>query len=271
MKEIGQKIKEARLAKEIDIEEVQQETKVRSKYLKAIEEGNFNIIPQEVFLKGFLRVYANHVGLDGSQILKDYNHLKALQKKELDKLNEEENQKISLMEKVQNRVKNNWTRVVTATAITVLVLLIVFGLYRSRALVKLAKEVRKINENPVKKEKLVLNEEDVKVKKDKISSAQKETNSNETNQINQSQSLAQKLNVTIEALESSWVKVVIDGKVVCEKILNSGEKKSWHADQRMKVLTANAAGVKVISNGKIFGPFGQQGEVIEKEFKLNSE
>ncbi|MCG0276815.1 MAG: helix-turn-helix domain-containing protein, partial [Thermosediminibacteraceae bacterium] len=58
-KELGEYLKYTRLSKNISLEEINKETKIRVKYLVAIEEGNFESIPGgEVYIKGFLKNYA---------------------------------------------------------------------------------------------------------------------------------------------------------------------------------------------------------------------
>ena len=64
LNEIGVLLREAREASGMSLEEVSEATKIRSKYLEAIEQGDFAVIPGEVYLKGFMRNYADCVGLD---------------------------------------------------------------------------------------------------------------------------------------------------------------------------------------------------------------
>jgi cytoskeletal protein RodZ len=58
MKTVGEILKQARLAKNISLENVSRETKIHVKYLKAIEENNFTALPASAFTKGFIRNYA---------------------------------------------------------------------------------------------------------------------------------------------------------------------------------------------------------------------
>jgi cytoskeletal protein RodZ len=69
LKELGVKFKEKREELSIPLDQARNETKIRLSYLKAIEAGNFDEIEQEVYLKGFLKIYANYLGLDERKIL----------------------------------------------------------------------------------------------------------------------------------------------------------------------------------------------------------
>jgi transcriptional regulator with XRE-family HTH domain len=72
MAEIGATLREARMRAKIDINEVETRTKIRAKYLRAIENEEWALLPGDVYVKSFLRTYADYLGLDSRQILDDY-------------------------------------------------------------------------------------------------------------------------------------------------------------------------------------------------------
>jgi cytoskeleton protein RodZ len=67
--EIGNLLKTRREELGLSIEDVVQETKIRSKYLLAIETGDFHVIPGEVYLRGFIRSYAKYLNMDAGELL----------------------------------------------------------------------------------------------------------------------------------------------------------------------------------------------------------
>lgn len=69
---VGQRLKAARELRHLSLESVQEATNIRIAYLQAIEAGRAGDVPGEVFLKGFMRTYANHLGLDGAAIVDGY-------------------------------------------------------------------------------------------------------------------------------------------------------------------------------------------------------
>lgn len=77
MKEIGELLRNTRLEKGLSLKDIQMETKIRQKYLEALEQGDFKVIPGEVYLKGFLRCYASALGLDGLELVERYKALQA--------------------------------------------------------------------------------------------------------------------------------------------------------------------------------------------------
>ena len=82
MKELGAKFKKKREKLDIPLAQARNETKIRMTYLEAIEEGDFEEVEQEVYLKGFLKIYANYLGLDERKIMQEYKEYKKIQEQE---------------------------------------------------------------------------------------------------------------------------------------------------------------------------------------------
>jgi hypothetical protein len=73
MFEIGNSLREARLRQGLEFPEIEYATKVRSKYLRALEDEQFEILPAQTYVKGFLRTYAEYLGLDGQLYVDEYS------------------------------------------------------------------------------------------------------------------------------------------------------------------------------------------------------
>ncbi len=73
MFEIGTSLREARLRQALDFPEAEQATKIRGKYLRALEDEQFDVLPAQTYVKGFLRAYAEYLGLDGQLYVDEYN------------------------------------------------------------------------------------------------------------------------------------------------------------------------------------------------------
>jgi hypothetical protein len=71
--EIGNSLREARLRQQLDFPEIEQATKIRGKYIRALEEEAFDVLPAQTYVKGFLRTYADYLGLDGQLYVDEYN------------------------------------------------------------------------------------------------------------------------------------------------------------------------------------------------------
>jgi cytoskeletal protein RodZ len=73
MFEIGASLREARTRQGLDFPEMEQRTKVRAKYLRLLEDEGFEQLPAHTYIKGFLRTYAESLGLDGGLYVDEYN------------------------------------------------------------------------------------------------------------------------------------------------------------------------------------------------------
>jgi cytoskeletal protein RodZ len=71
--EIGNSLREARLRRQIEFAEAEYGTKIRGKYLRALEDERFELLPSHTYVKGFLRSYAEYLGLDGQLYVDEYN------------------------------------------------------------------------------------------------------------------------------------------------------------------------------------------------------
>jgi cytoskeletal protein RodZ len=72
--ELGKRLKEAREAKNISLDELQDITKIQKRYLIGIEEGNYEIMPGNFYVRAFIKQYAEAVGLDSEEIFNEYQH-----------------------------------------------------------------------------------------------------------------------------------------------------------------------------------------------------
>ena len=73
MFQIGSSLREARLRHGYDLAEAEAGTKIRTKYLNALEEERFEVLPAPTYVKGFLHSYAEFLGLDGQLYVDEYN------------------------------------------------------------------------------------------------------------------------------------------------------------------------------------------------------
>lgn len=72
MDEIGDILKQARLEKGYSLNDVQQITKIQKRYLVAIEEGDFDVLPGDFYTRAFIRQYADVVGVDSDELLNQH-------------------------------------------------------------------------------------------------------------------------------------------------------------------------------------------------------
>ena len=71
---IGSTLRDARTRRKLGLEEVESATKIRLRYLRAMENEEWDVLPGGAYSRAFLRTYASYLGLDGERIAEDYRH-----------------------------------------------------------------------------------------------------------------------------------------------------------------------------------------------------
>jgi cytoskeletal protein RodZ len=74
LSELGQFLKKARTEKNISIEEVQEITKIRNRYIEAIEKGDYKVLPGQFYARAFIKSYAEAIGLNAEALLQQYEN-----------------------------------------------------------------------------------------------------------------------------------------------------------------------------------------------------
>lgn len=77
MFEIGSSLRDARLQRGLDLDQASDATLIRSRYLEALEQERFELLPDGLYRRAFLRSYAEYLGLDGDVVLREYDLLLA--------------------------------------------------------------------------------------------------------------------------------------------------------------------------------------------------
>jgi cytoskeletal protein RodZ len=135
--ELGNKLREARIRRSLTIKDVEDVTKIRSKYLEALEEDDFEVLPGPTYVKAFLRTYATFLRLDQNALVDQY-------RREYEPREEEpvahrgeitqRSQSRTSAERKNKRVRRNHRgyALVGVVAVVVVVLLFWFGSGRGR-------------------------------------------------------------------------------------------------------------------------------------------
>ncbi len=73
MFEIGNSLREARVRQSLEYPQIELATKIRAKYIRALEDEHFGVLPAHTYVKGFLRTYAEFLGLDGQLYVDEFS------------------------------------------------------------------------------------------------------------------------------------------------------------------------------------------------------
>jgi cytoskeletal protein RodZ len=118
--EIGETLRERRMALKIDVHEVEEETKIRAKYLRALENEEYNLLPGQAYVKSFLRTYADYLDLDSRALVDQYRA----------QGHRTEEEQLSYQPKVtpKRRISGRWAAVVAVIILIAVILFLVGAL-----------------------------------------------------------------------------------------------------------------------------------------------
>jgi cytoskeleton protein RodZ len=291
MESVGEFFKQVRETKGLTVDEVAAKTRIRADFVKALEDGNFAKLPDQVFAKGFVRSYARSLGLDEEDAIHRFVQSAGAF---YEKQDERERLKVRQAEEERKRRAN---RKAVAVAIAIAVLTLIFLLSREQSSVlrrgsdrssaRPVPQAPNVGESAARPETgpAIAGKPEVPAAVPKSSTDARQTEPPVASAVPakpQSEvpsalpgiegplaGLALdgagandgQLVLDLEATELSWVVVQIDNGSPQEALLRSGEKAHWEAQDQFILTLGNAGGVKAELNGKPQKPFGPSGKV----------
>ena len=255
MPKVGSKLRETREAKNLTLKDVEQATNIRRKYLEALEAGEYEVLPGEVYVKGFIRNYSECLGLNPEELLALYKNENSPLKLEeqidnsRSEIKEKKQNEGSFKAKIHQERQNNY--LVYFVVVVVLALGIYFGLEMF---------------SPKEKSQLATQAETIVLEKKTEQVLSKPVQEQKT--VTSTATKNQGLTLEVQASRRCWVFVVADGKKIYEGILEKDAKISWQAREKLSVKLGDATALKLELNKKAVALKAKDGEVIEKEFTV---
>ena len=246
----GHYLKSIRLEKGISLEEISNETKIRVDILLLIEKEDFAGLPDEVYVKSFLRAYAKTVGADEEEAVRRYESSSFA----LKKTDEYE-------AKLENFSSKFWNRIVLSvvTLGIIVVAVLLFSIFREQTSLNDQVNQQIAGEN--------IQENSIKFPEDNDSIQGVDNNPKDNDSIQRidnkaSENIAQKLLLSIIAVEETWIKVSIDDLRAKEYSLKAGDRLELEATSDFNLIIGNATGVNLTLNGKPVKIEGKSGQVV---------
>ncbi len=301
MESVGEFFRQVRETKGLTIDEVASKTRIRTDFVKALEDGNFAKLPDQVFARGFVRSYARSLGLDEEDAIHRFIQSAG---SFYEKQDERERLKIRQVEEDRKRQAN---RKAVAIAIGIAVLTLIFLLSREQSAVfrngpperasagkRTAQAVKDLPESSAREPERAVepskpNDESAGTSKPTTEALPKHESTLSAAPVSRLEPHVVSTGSTVspgsdgplaglslntagdqgdgqlvldlEATELSWVVVQIDNGSPQESLLRPGEKSHWTGQDQFILTLGNAGGVKAELNGKPQKPFGPSGKV----------
>lgn len=251
-KSVGTILKEARLAKGLSLMDIEKGTSIRSRYLEAVENDEYDKTPGEVFLKGIIRNYGNFLGLDGLELVTMYKASAAGIAAEAAR-----SQGIREVDKVHLNIQLKETRDIgsgtgkfempalpvkqIAAGVAALAILAA-GYFAIPAAINYVKSMPKDEPKQVEQ-----------VKPDTKPAA-----------------VMDKVTVELEAEGSCWLEASADGKELFSGTMQAKEKKTFEAKEKLVIRYGNIGAMKIKVNGELVDLKGEHGVAVKTYTPVNA-
>ncbi len=298
MNELGQLLRETRESRGISLAEAEAQTRIRRKFIAALEAEEWTLLPNDVTTRGFLRKYAAYLGLDEEMVVQRFrgraNAATAQMTASATSEREMDYRPIEMdLSSPATRRALPWGWIGAAVVVLALAGAAIYLYFYQPTLISnllalprslpnpadvIALEPTPASQNPT-----------VTVEINRITAtptatpaatalpsptqpaatvAVTATVALTTTAMTPAAQPVERMTLDLAILARSWVRVVADNSVVLEAVLEPGELRSFEATESLMLRTGNAAGVQVTLNGQTLAPLGGSSEVVEVQWLL---
>ena len=267
---VGDILRSEREKQRLTIKDVENETSIRALYIEAIEKGDQKALPSEVYVKGFIRNYADFLHLDADALARQY-------REEIHGIEEAapvvaaipvaeggEHGPFSSGSDFRERVqKSHRTQNILVTVGVILIAFIgsIYYFFGDEPAAK-QKPNSAASGGMIRQEPPVVRSS-ASSSKESVSPAAEPSMESAT-------AAAASVNRGVEGSAKftgrCWIQAVTDGKVVYEGTAEPNQTLSWKGADRIAVTVGNAGAVDIVYNGRSLGRLGKEGDVVEKRF-----
>jgi cytoskeletal protein RodZ len=232
MASIGETLKKARERKKLTLEAVFQASRIHLKVLKALESDEFQSLPGILYVKSFLKKYAEFLGLDSEEILKQYLSLSPQPPQQIFTIGENKKKKLPPFSRISPKF-------LLAALGAVLVIFILFStakfLRHQKTLRGERRSQRSVSVPESSRRQMLVPEEEPLV-------------------------------LRIRARKDVWLQLRADGKMIFQHILQKGTEESWNAQDDFELWVGDAGGLSLSLNGK---PLPSLGSGVKRGIIIN--
>jgi cytoskeletal protein RodZ len=246
---VGELLKKAREESGKNLKEISEVLKIRADYLRAIEEGDFQQLPEEVYIKGYIRGYAEFLNIDPENALNAYVQQTSPPRDDKGE---------TLTKFTIEQKKSKFTYILVPLALVVFGLILLFALHSP-------KKERERAQTPVKTQEVIPSQivkqpEEIPGMPVEIKEPVPDTVTPIKNSVNAEEAPH---SLKIVATDIVWLLITVDDAAPKEMTLKLGETVTFQAQEGFSLKLGNAGGVKVLFDGKNIGKLGRKGQVVK--------
>ena len=277
MQGIGEILKRTREAQGITLEEVAEATKIRRKYLEALENEAFDVLPGEVYAKGFATAYLKYLGIKDDPAVVEVMKPKPKAPEEPAHVEEEQvkerrsraarqtkpapRRKKSPAASFEEKPLSKNASLIVILSVAAIILLLALQWVYTRS-----QQDQIPPDNVQQQENVDGGQQDGEG--DPENTAEPDVPPEPAAPVYHGLEMhLEILDVNANATDQCWMQITVDGKKT-ELTLSEGQTQDVQANESIQLRLGNAGVVKITLNGQDLGVMGSQGQVVKKEFKL---
>jgi cytoskeleton protein RodZ len=279
LKEIGEYLYQIRQQHAISLDEVANKTFIPLRLLRAIEVGRGDLLPEPIFIQGFIRRYGDVLGLDGTDLAKQFTTTSTTSSEVPVAQGAVATASVSESspEPRQNKPAGGGRSLVYISSILLGVGTIAAIVYGISQISSAPEQTARVSPSP----ELSAPEPSATAPSPaasaavasptpaasaSIAAAVAASPSPTTSPSSSPSPSNAPIQVNLNLVNRSWLRIVVDGKTSFEGTLEQGETRSWTAQKSLTILAGNAGGVSVAFNGGQSQPMGATGAVVRRTF-----
>ncbi len=261
---IGGRLKRERLSKHITLEEIAESTRVNIETLQAIEDDDNSKLPARVFVQGFIRLYAKHVGLDPEEVLSHFA-------KDADDTIETK-KRINVREILESESMAESPSFMSSKQILFLILILLLGFLIYIGRQNYFPELKSTETEPTSNEQIekTLQAPAAEVEEQPVESVEEAPPQEPEPDIVVEESQPADIQPIVKQdyvlkanfTERTWVWIQVDNNEPREYLFQTGENFKWVAHNKIDINLGNAGGVDLVLNGKPIPKIGVSGQVV---------
>ncbi|MEP7287585.1 MAG: RodZ domain-containing protein [Chloroflexota bacterium] len=282
---LGDQLRKAREARHLSLDQAEKQTRIRVKYLEALEQGNYVGLPSAVQARGFLRNYARFLGLDADAMVAEYDQLQSgRRRRRVKKVQVESDLTMPsavrrtgtyqaarstsevpvVSERPQRRGSVLGTLAIGTVALALILGLLFIGWLGLRTLLT-ANNPGETSVNPLSLPPTPTAEPTVLPTLAHPSALPPIASPTPRS----SAVAGSGVNLSLQITERTWLRVIVDGQVQYVGSAAPGTVMQYQGST-IQLRVANAAGVQAILNGNSMGILGARGQIVDQTFTQNS-
>ena len=287
---IGQRLEKARKEKGLSLDEVEHATKIRKRYLAGLEHEDFGALPDAVYARGFLKTYANYLGLDGEELSRELKDRRKPRRERgiaygAPKMSDFDRPLINPGELSSSRRPKS----VSGTAILTFVVALLALVAVVGTLYFVGRGVQLSGENPAPpppsgeqaaddsragpSEPQPGGAPEQRSGQEGAAGSEEGAAGSDSENARTGGGAPQHDSLTVMvSVEGapSWLSILADGSLRYEQIAQPGFSQTFEAQREISIRTGNAGAVGVEVNGQNLGKLGESGEVLTRNFTLKT-